>query len=57
MDVFTVIRIVPENERPVNRPTPPKPQAATVDFGTDEEWNIYWNERDSYYHGIQLKKN
>lgn len=57
MDVFEVIRNVPDNERPTTKPIPPKPQSATLNPGTDEEWEIYWNERDAYYHGIQLKKN
>lgn len=57
MDVFEFVRNVPDNERPTEKPTPPAPQAATVNAGTDEEWNTYWLERDAYYHGIQLKKN
>lgn len=57
MDVFVIVRNVPDNERPTEMPTPPYPQSASVGGGTDEEWEIYWNERDAYYHGIQLKKN
>lgn len=56
MDVFEIIRIVPEGERPVVKPTPPKPQSATVGFGTEEEWNEYWIQRDSFYHGLELRK-
>lgn len=56
MDVFEIVRIIPEAERPTEKPIPPNPQSATVDFGTEEEWKIYWEKRDAYYHGLELRK-
>lgn len=54
--MFEVIRIVPDSERPTEKPIPPRPQSATVDAGTDEEWAEYWIKRDAYYHGIELRE-
>lgn len=54
--MFEIVRSVPKSEIPTEKPTPPYPQSATVGAGTDEEWEIYWNERDAYYHGIELRK-
>lgn len=54
--MYEIVRIVPENERPTEKPIPPAPQCATLDPGTDAEWEIYWKARDSFYHGIELRE-
>lgn len=53
---YEFVRNVPEAERPTEKPIPPRPQSATVDAGTKEEWNEYWIKRDAYYHGIELRE-
>jgi hypothetical protein len=54
MDSFAVVRVVPEAERPTERPIPPMP--VSTEAGTEEEWDEYWIKRDAYYSGLELRK-
>jgi hypothetical protein len=54
--MYEIVRIVPENERPKEAPIPPNPKCATVDAGTEEEWDAYWKARDAFYHGLELRE-
>lgn len=52
--MFEIVRIVPEAERPTEKPIPPMPVCHGA--GTEEEWEIYWKKRDAYYHGFELRE-
>lgn len=52
--MYEIVRYIPEDERPKEAPIPPHPKCATVNAGTEEEWDEYWFKRDAYYHGIEL---
>jgi hypothetical protein len=54
VDVFEIVRYIPESERPSSKPIPPMP--VCQDSGTEEEWEAYWIKRDAYFNGIQLRK-
>lgn len=51
---FEIVRVVPIEERPTEKPVPPYPQCAMVNPGTKEQWDDYWIKRDAYYHGLEL---
>lgn len=54
MEVFEVVRNIPEAERLTEKPISPMPTCHGA--GTKEEWDAYWINRDNYYHGLQLQK-